>query len=259
LETLNNTEGENFLNSETVIEGRCADCVLDLLQISGRGPGKYGFCRLRRIVLEYPWAMICQHYQYWGDRPSPGHPRILVDRPVFPLLEYSSQKPIVISISPAELKNRHGSDQDDDIRRNIGAISTAREFLDSSPPKQYDLLTGYLSGFNPYNFVIAVNALHHFPLESFPEEKRTALLDVFLSPEKKANLSGDPGMLADKLVYAAGWALARMGRNLFEYVDSLRLKKHKPDFQDRLLEAARTFVKNPNIKPKKNLISFLFG
>ena len=247
------------MTGETFIEGRCADCVLDLLQISGRGPGKYGFCRLRRIVLEYPWAMICQHYQYWGDRPSPGHPRILVDRPVFPLLEYSSQKPILLSISPMELKMRHGNDPDDDIKRNVGAIFTAQEFLDADTQKQYDLLVGYLSGFNPYNFVIAVNALHHFPIETFPVEKRTALLNVLFSPERKVNLSGDPGIIADKLAYAAGCALARVGRNLFEYVDSLRLKKHRPDFQDRVMEAARTFVMNPNIKPKKNLISFLFG
>ena len=203
--------------------------------------------------------MICQHYQYWGDRPSPGHPRILLDRPVSPLLEYSSQKPILFSISPTELKNRHAGDPDDDVKRNVGAIFTAMEFLDSSPQKQYDLLIGYLSGFNPYNYVIAVNALHHFPLETFPEDKRTALFTSLLSPERKVNLSGDQGMIADKLVYAAGWALARAGRNLFEYVDSLRLKKHKPEFQEGLLEAARTFVMNPNIKPKKNLISFLFG
>ena len=217
-----------MINGEIIIEGRCADCVMDLLQLSGRGPGQYGYCRLRRIVLEYPWAMVCLHYQYWGDRPEPKKPRILLERCGQPLLDYSSQKPIQVSLSPEELKARHEHEVDDDIKRNVGATFTAQDFIESSPERQYDLLGGFLCGFNPYNFVMAVNALHHFPIENFPEEKRRALWERLLSEERKADLSGDQGPIGDKLAMAAGWSMARVGRDLMGYLDSLRLKKLRP-------------------------------
>lgn len=248
-----------MMEGEIIIEGRCVDCVMDLLQLSGRGPGRYGYCRLRRIVLEYPWAMVCSHYQYWGERPELKKPRLLLDRSVQPLLDYSTQKPLHISLSPEELKARHGNEVDDDIRRNVGATLTAQEFINATPEKQYDLMLGFLSGFNPYNYVIAVNALHHFPIENFPEDKRRELLEKLLSEERKADLSGDPGLVADKLVIAAGWAMARLGRDLPGYLDSLRLKKHRPDYEQKLLRAALEFVRNPDLKPRGGLLSFLFG
>ena len=248
-----------MLSGQMTIEGRCADCVLDLLQLSGRGPGRFGYCRLRRIVLEHPWAMICSHYQCWEDRPTPGKPRILLERPTQPILEYSSQKPIQVSFSPDELKARHENEVDDDIKRNVGAAATAQEFVDAPTERQYDLLNGFLSGFNPYNFTIAVNALHHLPIEDFSKDKQTALLEMLLSEERKADLSGDPGIIADKLAMAAGWALARIGRDLPAYLDSLNIKKMKPDYEKRLQRAALEFVRNPNLKPRLGLFSFLFG
>lgn len=247
------------MNQDTVVEGRCADCVLDMLQISGRGPGKYGFCRLRRIVLKHPWAMICQHYQYWGDRPTPGHLRVLLERPALPLLEYSTQKPIHLALTPEELKARYSNESDDDIKRNIGATLSAQEFIDSSTVKQVDLMKGYLSGFNPYNFIIAANALHFFPLEDIPKDKGREILDLVLSSERKTAFPEDMGLIEDKLIYAAAWSLARINRDLMEYIDSLRLKKHKPGYRGKILEAALRFVQNPDIKPRKSILSFLFG
>lgn len=248
-----------MMNQDTVVEGRCADCVLDMLQISGRGPGKYGFCRLRRIVLEHPWAMICQHYQYWGDRPTPGHPRVLLERAALPLLEYSTQKPIHLSLTPEELKAQHKNELDDDIKRNIGAAISAQEFINSSPMKQVELMRGYLSGFNPYNFIIVINALHFFPLENIPKEKGLEILELVLSPERKTAFPEDMGMIEDKLVYAVGWVLARIDRNLMDYIDSLRLKKHKPGYRGKILESALRFIHNPEIKPRKSILSFFFG
>ncbi|MBN1902102.1 hypothetical protein JW926_12330 [Candidatus Sumerlaeota bacterium] len=247
------------MNRDMAMEGRCADCVLDMLQISGRGPGKYGFCRLRRVVLEHPWAMICAHYQYWGDRPSPGRPRVLLERAAHPLMEYSTQKPIHLALSPEEFKAQHANEQDDDIKRNIGATLTAQEFIDSSPIKQAELIKGYLTGFNPYNLIIAINALHFFFLEDIPKEKGTEILDLVLSPERKTVFAEDMGMIEDKVVYAVAWALARINRDLMEYIDSLRLKKHKPDYRLKIMEAARKFVRDPKIKPRKSLLSFFFG
>ncbi len=247
------------MNGETIMEGRCADCVLDMLQLSGRGPGKYGYCRLRRLVLEYPWAMVCQHYQYWGERPTSGHPRILLERAVHPLLDYASQKAIQVSLTPEDLKMRHQKEVDDDVKRNVGATFTARDFIASSPRKQYDLLWGFLSGFNPYNFVIAVNVFHHFAIEEFPTDKQREILDKLLSTQRTTVAGDDAGIMADKLIYAAGWALARIGRELFEYLDSQRLKRHRPDYEKNLITAARQFVNNPNIKPRRSIIHFIFG
>jgi hypothetical protein len=244
---------------KTIIEGRCADCIMDMLQISGRGPGKYGYCRLRKIVLEYPWAMVCQHYQYWGDRPIKGKPRILLDRTVYPLLDYADQKQIRVFITPEDLKARHLKELDDNIKRNVGACFTAQEFSGATPEKQISLLDGYLSGFNPFNFVIAVNALHNFPIEKFPEDKRNEILCKLVSTDRKADFGSDTGMLADKLVYAAGWSLARTGRDLLAYVDSLHLKKHKSEYEEKLLGAARKFINNQDIKTRPSLLGFLFG
>jgi len=248
-----------MIEEGTIIEGRCADCVLNLLQISGRGPGKYGYCRLRRLVLEFPWAMICQHYQYWGDRPTPGKSRLLLERPSRPLLDYSSQKPIQVSLSPGELKVRHKDEVDDDVKRNVGAALTAQEFIDAPFQRQYDLLCGFLSGFNPYNFVIAVNALHHFPVENLSPEKRDAIFERLLSEERKVAIEEGPGLIADKLVYCTAFSLARVGRDLLEYIDSLRLRKHRPGYEDKILAAARKFVQNPELKPRGGILSFLLG
>ena len=248
-----------MLNQGTVIEGRCADCVMDLLQLSGMGPGRYGYCRLRRIVLEYPWAMVCQHYQYWGDRPTPGKPRVLVDRAVHPLLDYSTQEPIQVMLTPEDLRSRHENEGDDDIKRNVGATFNSREFIESGPEKQYDLLNGYLSGYNPYNFVIAANALHHFPLETFTVEKRRSLLEKLVAPERKVKLNDGPGIVADKLAFSVGWALIRTGRDLPEYIDSLRLKKHNPDYERKLLKEILEFIRNPDIRPKRSILRFLLG
>lgn len=247
------------MNGDIIVEGRCADCVMDLLQLSGRGPGRYGYCRLRDIPLEHPWAMVCKHYQYWGDRPDIRHKRNLLDRPSFPLLDYSKQKPIKPSVTVEDIKERHKDEGDDNIKRNVGALETSREFIKSPVRKKTGMIWGFLNGYNPYNFVIAVNVFHHFPVEKVPEDKRMSIYEKLLDPERKADLSGDQGIVADKIVYAVGWSQARLGRDLMEYIDSLKLKKNKPEYERRLLEEALEFVRDPEKKPKSGIFGFLFG
>ena len=241
---------KKMMNDEQNVEGRCADCVLNLLQISSRGPGRYGYCRLRRVPLEYPWAMVCRHYQYWGDRPAPNKPRLLLERAVFPLLDYASQKPAQGGASREDLKARHAGDMDDDVKRNVGAMETAEEFLNSPLRRQAGLLCGYLSGYNPYNFVIAINALHHFPLEQLEKDRDREILEKALDPNRKADFSGDSGLVADKISSAVAWALARLGRDLPEYLDSLGIEMYDKDYEKRILAEALDFVRNPERQPR---------
>ena len=247
------------MHGKTVVEGRCADCVLNMLQLSGRGPGRYGYCRLRDIVLEYPWAMVCERYQYWGDRPAPGKKRLLLEKPSCPLLDYSSQKPVHVSLKPDELRERHADEVDDDIKRNVGASQTAQDFKFAPPEKQFNLMKGFLAGHNPYNYVIAVNAMHHFPIEKFPEEKQKELYDKFLDLERKNLLSDNFGIVADKISYALGFSLARINRDLFTYLENRRLKKHKKDYEENMITLCRKFALNPEIKARRGVLSLLFG